>query len=44
MNNLSGTGVAIVTPFELSGEIDFEGLTKQTNSMCKSVLKEFEGF
>ncbi|MCP4910682.1 MAG: 4-hydroxy-tetrahydrodipicolinate synthase [Bacteroidetes bacterium] len=36
MNNLSGTGVAIVTPFELSGEIDFEGLTKLLNHIISN--------
>lgn len=33
MNKLTGTGVAIVTPFHFSGEIDFPGLTRLVNSI-----------
>ena len=36
MNKLSGTGVAIVTPFRLSGDIDYEGLTKLLNHIVEN--------
>ena len=36
MNKLSGTGVAIVTPFRLSGGVDYDGLTKLLNHIVEN--------
>ena len=37
MKNLYGTGVALVTPFTASGEVDFKGLKKLLNHTAKGV-------
>lgn len=37
MKNLYGTGVALVTPFTTSGEVDYKGLKKLLNHTAKGV-------
>ncbi|NQV53887.1 MAG: 4-hydroxy-tetrahydrodipicolinate synthase [Flavobacteriales bacterium] len=39
MKDFSGTGVAMVTPFKQSGEVDFEGLERLTQHLVKGGLE-----
>lgn len=36
MNSITGTGVAIVTPFHFSGEVDYSSLTKLINDIIEN--------